>query len=488
MQAFFSESIDTTKTRFRRSDMAGGEGAIERVSKRSPYEEGGSGSSGGSRGGKKDKKGGGVLYMLFTVLLLIVIWPVGLIMLWQRRFRLGWAGKLLLTFTTAVVFCFALMFAANIKTENQTVKKVQGWVNDGFDWVYQKTGGTMSSAGEFFAGVFDDAGKKVADIWDQVDESVAERYLDLYAYVEPNIHAVKHDMVVLAAEKYLEIRGESTPAPTAPAIEKQAENKGVQITEPTATPTPTLAPVATPTPTPTPAPTATPAPVTVPEIKNVSEAPVYYTKGGKYYHLTNNCSGMSPAKADQHTLAEALKAGKKTCQNCGVVGADLLDYTGNYLWIDSSNVAHTTDICIEFTTGKYQVLPFEDVYQGHYTYCPVCKGDVCYEYMLQNDSRYHTAYDDLDSETRILYDYEKTITVYYGENSRKYHATTECQMMYDAKYAHTLYEALHVDVKERCGICTPRTEEIAQEEVKAIAAAASAAAEPTATAEASAQQ
>ena len=67
---------------------------------------------------------------------------------------------------------------------------------------------------------------------------------------------------------------------------------------------------------------------------------------------------------------------------------------------------------------------------------------------------------------KLLYDYEKTITVYYGANSRKYHADQACNMMYDAKYEHTLYEALHIDFKDRCGICNPLTEEQAKTQMK----------------------
>jgi len=247
------------------------------------------------------------------------------------------------------------------------------------------------------------------------------------------------------------------------AARKYCVDNGIKYTYPNALDWLSATPTPTPMPTPTPTPTATPAstPVELPEIKDVSEAPVYYTKGSKYYHLTNNCSGMSPAKADQHTLAEAVTAGKQTCQNCGVVSADLMDYTGNYLWVDSSNTAHTTDVCIEFVTGRYQVLTFEELYNGHYTYCTACRGDVCRQYMLEHGSLYY----DLDSETTLLCDYEKTITVYYGENSRKYHANMECQMMYDSRYIHTLYDALHVDKKERCGLCAPTTEEEAAEQL-----------------------
>lgn len=44
------------------------------------------------------------------------------------------------------------------------------------------------------------------------------------------------------------------------------------------------------------------------------ESTVYYTSGGKSYHLDKNCQNMKNAKA--HTLAEAKTAGKTQCTKC----------------------------------------------------------------------------------------------------------------------------------------------------------------------------
>ena len=48
------------------------------------------------------------------------------------------------------------------------------------------------------------------------------------------------------------------------------------------------------------------------------------------------------------------------------------------------------------------------------------------------------------------------------KDSRSYHADTACQRMTNSKYVHTLYQALHVDKKNRCGLCHPITEEEAR--------------------------
>lgn len=468
MQAFYSDNINTTKLKLKGSKMSRNE-SFERSVKRSPYSNEQSTGTGSSNGGGNE--GNGILFMLLTILLLLVVWPIGLIMLWTRRFRLGWAGKLLITLVTAVLFCFALVFAANIPSSNPTVKKIQNALNDGFDWVYSQTGGTLDEAGNVISAVLKDGETKLNAIWDQIDEGVANAYLKYYTKAEPGITAVKRTIPAWLSNKYLNYIGYEPPK--GEVLEKQNKgDKGVQISGPTPTPTSTLAPVATPTPTPTPGPTPTPAPITLPDIKNVELAPVYYTKGGTYYHLTKNCSGM--VNADSHTLKEAFTAGKKTCENCAVVSTDMLDFKDEYFWVDDKNVAHVTDECAEYPhNGRYSIIPFEDVYQGHYTYCHACRADVCYEYMQRNDSRYNISYEELDDSTKLLYDYEKTIIVYYGENSRKYHADTACQMMYDAKYEHNLYEALHTDIKERCNICTAPTEEEAKKQFEALLAAQS---------------
>ena len=76
-----------------------------------------------------------------------------------------------------------------------------------------------------------------------------------------------------------------------------------------------------------------------------------------------------------------------------------------------------------------------------------------------------TSSEELDTQTWLLQEYEKTITVYYGVNSKKYHSTQECNQMYDDRYVHTLYEALHIDGKKPCSVCNPFSEGDALEEL-----------------------
>lgn len=196
-------------------------------------------------------------------------------------------------------------------------------------------------------------------------------------------------------------------------------------------------------------------PITLPNIKDVSKAEVFYTPNGTFYHSKANCSGM--INSTSHTLQEALTQNKKECTSCNVVSFNKMECE-NYLWIDIKNRAHTTDECPYFEPGPYRVLSFADLYTGSYNYCSECKSDICYAYMLQNNLSYVNDNVIMDDKIIALYDFEKGITVYYGQNSRNYHANAECMHMYGDKYIHTLYQALHVDMKQACTLCKPLTE------------------------------
>ena len=200
----------------------------------------------------------------------------------------------------------------------------------------------------------------------------------------------------------------------------------------------------------------------LPEIKPASEARVYYTVNGTYYHLYPNCSGM--VNAASHTLEQAKAAGKSTCENCGVMSFALLGEKAEYLWIDGKNVAHTTDECASFYKDKYRLLPMDQVYQGVYTYCDHCGAVACYEYMRQHDDAYNINYADLDEATRLLYQYEKSITVYfYEDSSRYYHENPDCMQMRDPECVHTLFDALHITKLSPCPACEPCTESQAKQ-------------------------
>ena len=78
--------------------------------------------------------------------------------------------------------------------------------------------------------------------------------------------------------------------------------------------------------------------------------------------------------------------------------------------------------------------------------------------MRQKDAAFNVSDGDIDPATRLVYEYEKTVTVYYSQTSRYYHSSQDCQQMYDDKYVHSLFEALHQDGKNPCPVCDPFNE------------------------------
>lgn len=476
MQAVYSTYNTTRKTENRGIGVSFKKGDyMERSQKRSPYDtyEFKPSNSGGKKNKKKNE--GGVFYIILTLLLLVVLYPVGLILLWQKKLNWPIATKLLMSVMTAILFCALLIVGMNYETGNATIGNIQKKVRSVFERVDYYTGDTVDAVAGWFTEQYETGKENTLKLWDTVDEKAAEAVLSAYGEIDDNLYAVKVQLPGTLLGMYKDKIGYEPKKEAVLSPEKQATpDSGMtvyvntpstpeEVTRPEATPVP----AATPAPTFTPVPTATPEPIILPEIKDVSLAEVFFTNGGTYYHAKSNCSGMMNAASK--TLLQAQEKGKKYCDVCGVTSFDMMDCE-NYLWVDTDRKAHTTDECRDFADGRYTVLPFDDVYNGSYQYCETCEADICYEYMRRNDSMYIVNSELMDEQLKELYDYERTITVYYGENSRQYHRIPECQYMTKDIYKHTLYQALHVDMKKLCTLCNPLTEEQAYEQLNSMKA------------------
>lgn len=200
-----------------------------------------------------------------------------------------------------------------------------------------------------------------------------------------------------------------------------------------------------------------PPPVVKPEIAKAADAPVYYTNGGTYCHQTSNCSGMM--NAVKHTLSEAKTAGKKECPNCEVPSYSFIDRDVDYMWVDDKNVAHTGFDCEEFSGKRYSLLTFAELSERSYTYCINCGSDLYFDDVEASAA-------EVEEDKQLLYELEKSIDVYYGDLSRYYHADTSCQQMTDARYKHSLYEAIELDNKQPCSVCNPMTAEQAAKQLE----------------------
>lgn len=439
---------------------------MERSEKRSPYD---SYDSEKRKSNRNRKPKSSVGFVILTILLLLLVFPVGIFFLWSRKIRWSAGTKIFVMLVTGIIFTGIMILAINYDTGNPRITEIQKEARIVLEKVDGYTGNTIEKVTEWSKKEFEDANELGEKLYSASDDLIAEKAIKYYSEIDDNLYAVKVKLPKLLLEKFKvlidyvpEVKESNIPVKLATpdmgglnvATANQATVNQATEKEPEKAPAPTpVLPTATPAPTETPAPTATP--VVLPEIKDVALAEVFYTMGGTYYHAKANCSGMMNAVS--HMLKEAQAVNKKHCDSCGVVAFNMMECE-NYLWVDTKNRAHTTDECLQFAPGAYKVLPFDDVYNGSYNYCAECKSDICYDYMFQNDLRYVKDSEMLDEERIELYEYEKGITVYYGVNSRNYHANAQCMHMNGEKYIHTLYQALHVDMKQVCELCGPLTE------------------------------
>ena len=392
-------------------------GYVMRSEKRPGYGGGANGGRNNRRSPKRPRASVG--YILLTLLILLIVWPVGIVMLWRKKVRMQAGTKLLISLLTLCVSVFLIVFALTIHVDNPQYTQFQDKAND---WL-NRAAADVAVAG-------DAAYKKGVETWDVMTEfadNMAQPMLNTMAdgidkgvalsgglrdkllpaaepdgTVEPTETDAVAPEVTETAPATLEIKlpentpdpdsaqplsgglltaeggfvpGE-TPAPTdTPApTEEPVEDADIQWTsvedvaeaEPTATPTPT------PTPSPTPTPTPSPTPVPDIPVKNPGEATVYYNKEGKLYHMRSSCKSMKSAKA--HTLAEAIEAGKAKCNTCGSPDAAILE-AKDVVWADANKLFHTTDECEKFE-GQWTLISLQDAIDGGYTACPDCQADI----------------------------------------------------------------------------------------------------------------
>ena len=467
MQTFYSGYMNTGKMKPVNTSMKGSsQGYFVRSESR---QDGSTGERYRPSKKKGKKSAGDILFLILTIICLFVLFPVGVVMLWTRKVRMGAGSKLLLTILGAVVFLLLLWIAAGIQTDNPKIQSVQNKINGAYGWVYGKTGKGLESVLGWFGDRADDVKEKAGEVWEGVEPVIASEAKDLLGDTAENVSWFKLDLPVLLLDKYKEMTGYEPPEET--RLPEKKDNAGVTVTAaPTAEATPAPAQTDEPgeTPEPTPAPSLTPEPtkepVVLPKIKDVALAPVYYTKNGTWYHLTENSCGMIGGVS--HTLEEAQKAGKKVCPECAVTDYAILSNKDlQYLWVDSKSVAHCSDECAEFADRAYRIVSFDEVYTGHYIYCSECGSEIVHQYMQQKDNSYNVSIEEADVGTQLLYKAEQATTVYYGINSRYYHANRDCQQMFDDKYVHNLFEALHKDGMRPCPTCDPQNEGDIQEEL-----------------------
>ena len=433
-------------------------GYVMRSEKRPGY---GGGAGGGRNNRKKPRRPkAGILYILLTFLVLLVVWPVGIVMLWRRKVRMSAGTKLLISLLTLCVSVFLIVFALTIHVDNPKYTEFQDKAND---WL-NRAAADVAVAG-------DAAYKKGVETWDVMTDCA-----DLAAKPVMNNLADGIDKAVeLTGGLRDKLRGttDATPSPApadtaAPEVTPDVTDalpELIEISLPENTPDPesgkplsdgTLTaagefkPDETPAPTDTPAPEPTPTPVPDVPVKAPGEATVYYNKEGKLYHMRSSCKKMNSAKA--HTLAEAVEAGKQNCNACSSPDAAILE-AKDVVWADEKKVFHTTDACAKFE-GQWTLIPLEDALKGEYTPCPECQADI---FAIVNAEPTPTP----TPEPTPVPEAEKVspattlkpagdAKVYHSSNGKFYHRRSVCQGMTGSK----AYKLSEITSKyKRCKTC-----------------------------------
>lgn len=342
----------------------------------------------------KKRRRAGFFYKLCMLILLLVLWPLGLMMLWRRKLRWSLSTKLLTSIVTLAACIVLFGFALTVNTHNATYTQVQdsinGFLDDAADSlidfgkvVRQRGEIALEGAQELGALIQQQEFQRLADALDwsaQQGRQVRDRLAGLFDSEDSG----------QSENAEPDSTGESTPAPTASAspspTPRIVEERNVRASDDTL---PVYIPSATadastghalgegilerlgnleagPLPTPKP----TPEPVEF-AVKPAADAIVYYNDSGKYYHMTTVCGSMKSAHA--HRFEEVLESGHLPCNSCGSPALELLEET-YIVWVDEGQRAHLSDEC-ELFNGNWQLMSVEDALEAGCSGCSGCGSD-----------------------------------------------------------------------------------------------------------------
>ena len=96
---------------------------------------------------KPKKSGKDRAYIAATIVLLLLVYPIGLVLLWLRRPKWHMLVKLLVSVAAGAVFFLWLSMAATVETENPALVSVQEGIRTG----YEAVGNAADAVGGWFA-------------------------------------------------------------------------------------------------------------------------------------------------------------------------------------------------------------------------------------------------------------------------------------------------------------------------------------------------
>lgn len=416
------------------------------------------------------------LYKLLTLMLLLLCYPVGLVLLWRRTIRWNGFRKLFLSIVS-LMLCFVLLSVALLYDfGNPTVKKGQDAALYVLDTAREGALRLNEKAHENWRAVTDNLPGILAAAGNQAVRGVQA----LVATPTPEPTASPEPTATPEPTKAPRLKQVHEPdvwqenraryltdlALTGTSVLTEADLAPSQAPEPSLTPEPqadTAAGSNTPppeqdvtappetasvsltqtaTPTPSPKPTATPTPA--PRVFAASSA-VYYTTTGVSYHSSPVCGTMTQGR--EHTVAEALEAGKQRCRFCEPVPESYAEENAWLVWLDQKNVWHLTEDCAALVDDATELL-FSDLpgQSGVLSACPLC-GAQQYEQELPQEVL------DRALDPSLITNGDEL--VYYNSQDEYYHAAARCSRNVQLTYTpHKLSEAV-LGGKQPCPDCAP---------------------------------
>jgi len=230
MQAVFDLPIGSKPTLMQ---FAGGRNYMMRSEKRRSSNVP-SGSSGNRPRRRPRRRRAGFFYKLFTILLLVVLWPVGLLLLWRRKLRWGVGTKLLASVVTLITWIILIGFALTVQTDNPKYTAVQDSINSFLDEAADalvETGGVVADKAVEIGGAVADFGDA---LWKRGSVLLADGIdfgVDLADSIKSDIKGMLRSDVTEPTETP-EITDAPTDAPTAAPTQKPTEEKSIPIDVP----------------------------------------------------------------------------------------------------------------------------------------------------------------------------------------------------------------------------------------------------------------
>ena len=181
-------------------------------------------SPSGNRPPRRKRRRAGFFYMLLTLILSVVLWPVGMILLWRRKLRWRVTTKLLTAIITLFVCVILYGFGLTVQTDQPAVTRVQDSVNDfldhsaeyvadGYTFLCDKGVEVWNSASDLNDAIQRASLRSTADALDEGAEFSLQVRETVSGWFQPEDETTDPD---LAPDATSEAEPSPSPAPTEP--------------------------------------------------------------------------------------------------------------------------------------------------------------------------------------------------------------------------------------------------------------------------------